>query len=180
MNSKELKECFLPLGRKLYAVALRLCGNPQDAEDMVQDLYLKLWEKRNRLPKKFKVEAYCVAMMKNLYYDKIRSNKHDMTDNMPIKDIAADEILLSDELEVKDSASMMRLCIDRLPEKQRMVVLMRDVDGLSFPDIEAATGMGRTNIRVTLSRARNTLRKQFNIIKNYGNKENKSSSAFIL
>lgn len=180
MSSKELKECFLPLGRKLYTVALRLCGNSQDAEDMVQDLYLKLWEKRNRLPENFNVEAYCVAMMKNMYYDKIRSSKHDITVDVPVKEMAVDEMLLTDELEIKDLASLMRLCIDRLPEKQRLVVLMRDVDDMSFSDIETATGMGSTNIRVSLSRARNTLRKQFSLIRNYGNKKNKSSSEFIL
>lgn len=49
MDTAEFKQQFLPYHRKLYRVAFRLTGNPQDAEDMVQEAYLKLWNKRDEL-----------------------------------------------------------------------------------------------------------------------------------
>lgn len=64
----------------------------------------------------------------------------------------------------------MRRCIARLPEQQRLLITMRDVNNLDYGEIEQATGLGMTNIRVTLSRARKTLREQFNNIRNYGDK----------
>lgn len=61
MDTAEFKQQFLPYHRKLYRVAFRLTGNPQDAEDMVQEAYLKLWNKRDELADVLNTEAYCVT-----------------------------------------------------------------------------------------------------------------------
>lgn len=170
MSGEEFKQRFLPMSRKLYGVALRFCGNPQDAEDIVQDAYVRLWERRDRLLLAENAEAYCVAMTKDICLDRIRSGKTRATVCMPENLRVADSGSVSEEAETKDYAGIMRRCIDRLPQRQRQLVTMRDVNGLSYSEISQATGINEVNIRVTLSRARNTLREQFKHIRDYGNK----------
>ena len=77
MDTAEFKQQFLPYHRKLYRVAFRLTGNPQDAEDMVQEAYLKLWNKRDELADVLNTEAYCVTLIKNLCYDVLRRSQPD-------------------------------------------------------------------------------------------------------
>ena len=77
MDAAEFKQHFLPYHRKLYRVAFRLTGNPQNAEDMVQEAYLKLWNKRDELADVLNTEAYCVTLIKNLCYDVLRRSQPD-------------------------------------------------------------------------------------------------------
>ena len=77
MDAASFKQQFLPCHAKLYRVAFRLMGNVQDAEDMVQEAYLKLWKKRDELSEVASIEAYCVTLIKNLCYDSLRSCRPD-------------------------------------------------------------------------------------------------------
>ena len=64
MDANQFKEQFLPYHAKLYRVAFRLMGNTQDAEDMVQEAYLKLWKKRDELPNDIQsMESYCITLV---------------------------------------------------------------------------------------------------------------------
>ena len=72
MNAQEFKQVFLPHHKVLYRVAYHLTGNVQDAEDLVQDLYLRLWMRRDKLDKERQTQAYLVTMIRNLYRDKAR------------------------------------------------------------------------------------------------------------
>ena len=83
MDAAEFKQQFLPYHRKLYRVAFRLTGNPQDAEDMVQEAYLKLWNKRDELADVLNTEAYCVTLIKNLCYDVLRRSQPDEAGRPP-------------------------------------------------------------------------------------------------
>ncbi len=77
MDAAEFKQQFLPYHRKLYRTAFRLTENPQEAEDMVQEAYLKLWNKRDELAGVLNTEAYCVTLVKNLCYDALRRSRPD-------------------------------------------------------------------------------------------------------
>lgn len=180
MTGEEFKQRFLPFSQKLYKVALKLSGNTQEAEDIVQDAYMKLWDRRNGLPDTDNTEAYCVAITKNICYDRLRRKRHGH-DSCPQESlqIPADGNMMT-EMETKDYAGIMRCCIDRLPAQQRMIITMRDVNGLSFDEIENATGLNAVNIRVVLSRARKILRNQFNAIKNYGDRQDKKTFGTVL
>ncbi len=85
MDTAEFKQQFLPYHRKLYRVAFRLTGNPQEAEDMVQEAYLKLWNKRDELAGVLNTEAYCVTLVKNLCYDALRRSRPDDRRTSPKK-----------------------------------------------------------------------------------------------
>ena len=157
MDAASFKQQFLPCHAKLYRVAFRLMGNVQDAEDMVQEAYLKLWKKRDELSEVASIEAYCVTLIKNLCYDSLRSCRPDEDSRLP-------------EIEQKDEARQVKRLIRQLPRSQQQIILLRDVNDCSYEEIEQVTGLTAVNIRVLLSRARKKIREQFNEIMNYESK----------
>lgn len=164
METSEFKSSFMPFQPKMYRVAFSILRNTQDAEDIVQEAYLRLWKKRNE-PDADKInEAYCVMMVRNLCIDFIRSSHGDMEGdiNDAVQYQVAEDVYTS--IEKRDEVRELKKLISSLPETQKKVVLLRDVNGLTFEEIERATGLGAVNIRATLSRARKRLREQFNIL----------------
>ena len=154
MDAAEFKQQFLPYHRKLYRVAFRLTGNPQDAEDMVQEAYLKLWNKRDELADVLNTEAYCVTLIKNLCYDVLRRSQPDEDGRPPEELNLPMDTNIAREIEQRDEVNQVKRLIGRLPEQQKRVILLRDVNDCSFEEIEQATGLNAINIRVLLSRAR--------------------------
>lgn len=168
MDANEFKRRFLPCHPKLYRVAFRLMGNAQDAEDMVQETYLRLWKKREELPPDIgSMEAYSVAIIRNLCLDVLKVPQMEQ-DDCPIEEMNMPQSgNLIREMELKDEASIVQRIIGALPEQQRQIVKMRDVDDCSYEEIEQATGLSTVNVRVLLSRARKKIREQFNAINSY-------------
>lgn len=162
MEATDFKKQFLPYHRKLYRTAFLLLGNAQDAEDMVQEAYLKLWKRRNELPSEIaNREAYCVTLIKNLCHDALRSRhlKEDgrMPEELPLT-VDSNTVL---EVEKKDEARQIIRLIEQLPEPQRTVMKLRDIEEFDYPEIEKITQLSPANIRVLLSRARKKIREQF-------------------
>lgn len=170
MDATSFKERFLPCHQKLYRVAFRMMGNAQDAEDLVQEAYLKLWNKRNELTEIDNTEAYCVTLIKNLCYDVLRANRIEEDRRQPEELSKESEISLVKQIELRDEAEQVYKLIHVLPEQQRKVMLLRDVRECSFEEIERITGLNTINIRVLLSRARKRIREQFNYIRSYENR----------
>lgn len=168
MDANNFKQKFLPYHRKLYRVAFQLTGNAQDAEDMVQETYLKLWKKCNELPLNIAhAEAYCVTLIKHLCYDKLRLI-HPEEDERPPEELhLAENSNIAHEVELRDEANQVMTLIEQLPEQQKQIMRMRDVEDLPYEEIEKVTGLTSVNIRVLLSRARKKIREQFLEIKNY-------------
>lgn len=168
MDADQFKELFLPYHPKLYRVAFRLMGNTQDAEDMVQEAYLKLWKKRDELPDDIQsTEAYCITLVKNICYDALRLSRLDEDDRPPEELNVSGGINVAVEVELRDEANHVMKLISQLPEQQQQIVMMRDVDDRPYEEIEQATGLSSVNIRVLLSRARKKIREQFKEIMNY-------------
>lgn len=170
MYAAEFKTLFLPVQTKLYRLAFRLTGNAQDAEDMVQETYLRLWRRREEIAELSNPDAFCLTTLRNVCYDAFRRKELPEDDSPPEELTIADDTDLARETEMLDDAERIRLLIDRLPEPQRAVMSMRDIGDLSFDEIGLATGLSQTNIRVLLSRARKKIREQFNQIMNYERK----------
>lgn len=170
MDAASFKQQFLPCHQKLYRVAYRLMGNTQDAEDMVQEAYLKLWRKRDEMMDIKNVEAYCVTLIKNLCFDAMQGAKFD-EDSRPAEELnLSSGNCFTQEIEQKDEVAHLRKLIGQLPLQQKQVVMMRDVNDYSMEEIEKATGLSTVNIRVLLSRARKKIREQFNAIISYESK----------
>lgn len=168
MDAEEFKLRFLPLHTQLYRTAFRLMGNAMDAEDMVQEAYLKLWERRNDLGHVANMEAYCTSLIRHICIDAFRRKRPEEDSPPPEEFPLTDNEDAATALERQDEAEQLTSLINRLPEGQRTVMTLHDVEGCSYEEIEEATGFTAVNIRVMLSRARKKIREQFERIRNYG------------
>ena len=166
MKTDEFKQKFLPLSRRLYTVAWRMTGNRQDAEDIVQECYLKLWNKRNDLSHVVNIEAYAVTLIKRMCYDAFNARRSQ--NDTEINDTHLP--VIDDSAEQKDDLNHVQQFIEQLPDQQKMVIRMREIDDCSFEEIEQHTGLTSVNIRVLLSRARKRLREQFKDLLNNENR----------
>lgn len=161
MPASLFKQLLLPLYPRLQRVALRLLGNAEDAEDMVQEVYMKLWSKRDALPDVKDVEAYCVTLTKNMCIDRLRIAEADKADvdEVPIMLAATDDV--EAQVEMHDAVEQVKRIIGTLPEHQQQVITLRDMEDCSFEEIAEQTGLTAVNIRMLLSRARKTIRERF-------------------
>lgn len=161
MPASLFKQLLLPLYPRLQRVALRLLGNVEDAEDMVQEVYMKLWSKRDALPDVQDVEAYCVTLTKNMCIDRLRIAEADKADvdEVPIMLAATDDV--EAQVERHDAVEQVKQIIETLPEHQQQVITLRDMEDCSFEEIAEQTGLTAVNVRMLLSRARKTIRERF-------------------
>ena len=160
MPASLFKQLLLPLYPRLQRVALRLLGNVEDAEDMVQEVYMKLWSKRDALPDVKDVEAYCVTLTKNMCIDRLRMaevEKEDV-DEVPIMLAETDDV--EAQVERRDAVELVKQIIGTLPEHQQQVITLRDMEDCSFEEIVEQTGLTAVNVRMLLSRARKTIRER--------------------
>ena len=160
MPASLFKQLLLPLYPRLQRVALRLLGNVEDAEDMVQEVYMKLWSKRDALPDVQDVEAYCVTLTKNMCIDRLRMAEADKADvdEVPTMLAATDDV--EAQVERRDAVEQVKQIIETLPEHQQQVITLRDMEDCSFEEIAEQTGLTAVNIRMLLSRARKTIRER--------------------
>jgi RNA polymerase sigma factor (sigma-70 family) len=162
MDAKEFKERILPVSHKIFRYANRLLGNQHDAEDVVQEIWLRLWDKREQIGEIRSVEAFAFRMTRNLCLDKFKlkkptyyddreegSHRYEEADHRP--DPAT-------SLELKDTMERVNQIIGQLPEQQQTLLLMRDVEGLEYGEIAEITGLEINAVRVNLSRARKKVR----------------------
>jgi len=169
MTSEEFKIKLLPLKNKLFRVAYHLTGQYEEAEDVVQEVYLKVWEMRNQLEKYKSVEGLLVTMTRNRCLDGLRKKKKNKTF------LLKPEIFhrtvsynLQEQNEVQDLAYRVQKMMLELPEQQRTIIHLRDVEGYGFNEIAEMTGFDGNYIRVNLSRARKKIRTEIEKIEKYG------------
>ena len=162
METNEFKNKFLPHHAMMYRTAYAFLRNSQEAEDILQEAFLKLWLKREELDAIDNTEAYCITLVRHLCLDLIRNRN-----NHPHGDIEECHTIqhsanLQKELEQHIEAETVRTLINQLPDTQRKVIWLRDINECSFEEISRATGLNPINIRATLSKARKKIREQFN------------------
>ena len=158
MDAENFKRKFLSFHPKLFRIAYALVENKADAEDILQDAYFKLWNKRDELPDIENPEAFCVTLVKNLSLDFLRSPRANRREE-EIESVftLATESSPEKELETKDKEQQIRQLINRL----------RGIDDCSMDEIEQITGLNAVNVRVLLSRARKVIREQFEKLYEY-------------
>jgi RNA polymerase sigma factor (sigma-70 family) len=164
MKESEFISFITPLQERLFRVSKRLLVSSQEAQDAVGEITLKLWEKRNGLSSVKNLEAYAMTMTKNFCLDRLKSKQGNHLRLVHVNyEKATDH--LSQALEYKDSFSIVEKAIQGLPEVQRLLIQLRDIESLSYAEIEAVVAMKPTAIRVALSRARKTLKEH--LVKNH-------------
>lgn len=174
MTKEEFKTLVLPSGGKLFRLALSLLSDRQEAEDIVQDTFVKLWNMREELYRYDSVEALAVTIMKNLCLDRLRSYRHRKKDRSGVEQFRVKSDLADPEknAELTESTQTIHGFVQMLPEQQRLVIHLRDIEQYSYEEIEEMTGLTRNNIRVQLSRARKQVREAYLKYQNYEHRKN--------
>jgi RNA polymerase sigma factor (sigma-70 family) len=157
MSPEEFKIKVLPLKHKLYRLSLRLLGGVEEAEDSVQDALVKLWKRKEELNNYTSIEAFAMAITKNLCFDRIRS-KSFQTQRLSDRQAMTLKQEPEDILEKDDFTVFVRKIIENLPEQQKAIMHMRDIEGLEYEQIAEVMDLNINAVRVNLSRARKKVR----------------------
>ena len=161
---KIFKNEILPLKDKLFRLALRITLNRQEAEDVVQDTLLKMWARRDEWNNINSLEAVTITICRNQALD---YTKKAGRGNLSI-DVDRDSPIVANDpsvqLEQKEGLSMARDVINALPEVQRSIMVLREVEGQSFEKIAEDLGMNESQVRVYLHRARQKIKKSLSIV----------------
>lgn len=167
MNQNEFLNVILPFKDRLFRIAKRLLISTEEAEDATQEVLVKLWIRKESLPTYNSVEAMAITMTKNYCLDQLKSKR---ASNQPIthNNIADKQAGLQQQAEDKDSLLWVEKIVNQLPEQQRLIIQMRDIEQLEFSQIAVLLEMNETAIRVALSRARKSIRANFTNTHNYG------------
>ncbi len=156
------KAQFLGFHPKLFRIAFALLGNRDDAEDMVQELYYKLWCKREELTAIEHPEAYAITLLKHLCLDALRSPRIVRRAEMPTYEEEAEEGCDTIPLEQQEQIACVTKLIEQLPSNQQQALRLHSIEACSMEEIEQLMGITNTNLRTLLSRARKTVKEQFN------------------
>jgi len=157
MNQNEFVLLISPFKDKLFRLAKRLLVSTEEAEDATQEVLVKLWSKNENLDSYRSVEAMAMTMTKNYCLDQLKSKR---SDNLKIvhNNFTDREPSLDKKVEDNDSLIWVEKIIDQLPEQQRLIIQLRDIEQCEFSEIAKITEMNETAVRVALSRARKTIR----------------------
>ncbi len=148
---------IIPLADSLYRMAYSILRDPDEANDAVQELLLNLWEKRNELGKVRNLRAFIFRSMRNKSLDLLRKRKYNSNE---LSLNLVDETNPYKQTEQRDLVERVQIIIDKLPELQRTIIQMRDVEGMEIKEISQITEITENAVRVNLSRARQKVRKQ--------------------
>jgi len=161
------KEIF-PLKQKLFRFARSYIKNDAQAEDIVQDVFLKLWGRRKDLSKIRNIEAWTMKITKNRVLDQIRSDRSYSMDPLEMKTSELNNETPDVIIERTETQSDVRRMIESLPIKQKEVVILREIEGYSYQEIGEIMGIDQNLVKVTLFRARENLRKKILKTERYG------------
>lgn len=162
MTRLEFNNQVLQLSRKLYLAAFRFLKRQDEAEDAVQEVFMRLWNKREELDRYNSLEALAIASVKNYCIDILRRKKLMVVeDNENHKGVIDNGPSPAEALENSEVSVILNDIIQRLPDLYRDVIRMKDIDGLSYEEIVEITGQNISTLRVNLSRARKMIRDEY-------------------
>jgi len=161
---------ILPLKNELFRLALRITLNAADAEDVVQDTMLKVWKRRNDWEQIESIEAFCLTICRNLALDRLRHKDYQsQTLDMAADPADASHTANPEQMTVqRDRVRLVRQLINRLPERQRSCMQLRDIEGKSYRDIATILGITEQQVKVTIFRARQAVKTAFQEQEEFG------------
>ena len=142
---------------KMYRLANRLLNNIPEAEDVVQEVFIRLWNRKEKLAEYRNLEAFSITITKNLCLDRLKS-KRNKTDELTDQNKKTENLTPGMAMELNDTYKKVNHLINQLPEQQRMIVQLRDIEGHDFTEIAEMLNITENTIRVNLSRARKKIR----------------------
>ncbi len=179
MGESEFKTTVLPLSKKLLRFAVRFMKDEDQARDVIQDIFLKLWQKKDELNQIENVEAFAMRMIRNRCLDILRANKVVPIDVETDRKMKQETINVHSQIELNEAAGQVKTLINQLPDLQQKVMQLRDIEQLEYEEIAERTGLQVNAIRVNLSRARKKVRDEFLKLNSNGNERNKTIAATL-
>ncbi|MFK2820013.1 sigma-70 family RNA polymerase sigma factor [Flavobacteriaceae sp. LMIT009] len=167
MTQAEFLNIVMPFKDKVFRLAKRLLVSQEEAEDATQEILLKLWNNRQKISEYKNVEAFSMTMTKNFCLDKLKS-KHAQNLKIVHSNYQDKNVSLQKQVELNDSVSWVSKIMQELPEQQKIIMQLRDIEQYDFDEIAKMLDMNPTAVRVALSRARKTLRDKLTKTHSYG------------
>ncbi len=173
MQQQEFLNIISPFKDKIFRIAKRLLVSSEEAQDATQEVFLRLWNKKEGLNKYNSIEALAVTMTKNYCLDQLKSKR---ASNLKLvhSNYSDNQAGIDKQVEDKDSWNWVEKIMNDLPEQQRLIVQMRDVEEYEFSEIAEALEMNETAVRVALSRARKMIKEKLVEKHNYGIRTNRT------
>ena len=168
MRKVSFRNDILPLKDKLYRLALRITFDSAEAEDIVQDTMIKVWDKREEWGEIESIEAFCLTIARNLAIDRSQKAEARNQELTPETQQVTDALPPDRKLERDEQLDIVRQLMDELPEKQRSIMLLRDVEEKSYKEIAEVLQLTEEQVKVNLFRARQKIKLRYNEIQNYG------------
>lgn len=165
MTAEEFKNKVIPYSVKLYPMLFRILKNEEETRDALQDLMLKLWNKRDELQQCTNLSAYVITIAKNHSFDLLKKQRPVAVDESDLKLFRLEAA--EPDAEKRERLELVHKTIENMPEKYREIIRYRDIDGFSFDEIKEMTGLEVPNIRVILSRARLKVKEEIEKIYSY-------------
>ena len=156
MENISFRTTVLPLSDRLYRLALRITMNKAEAEDVVQDTLLKVWECREDWNQINNLEAFAIATCRNRALDVVKRAGRD-TENLDEMAHFSSQTP-PEQLEAREEISLVRRLMDSLPEVQRTIMLLRDIEGKTYQEIAQTLDISETQVKVYLHRARTKIK----------------------
>ena len=162
-------ETFNVSRKLLFGIAYRMLGSVHDAEDIVQETLIKVWNNRETWEEIESIEAFCYTICRNLSLDSIK--RHD-NQNSQLDSTGGDAPDSAynpyEDIIHKDRMSVVKKIVDELPEKQRFCMQLRDFEGKAYKDIANVLEITEEQVKVNIYRARQAVKQKFQEIDNYG------------
>lgn len=168
MQEISFRNDILPLKDKLFRLALRITFDRAEAEDIVQETMIRVWNKRNKWTQFGSVEAYCLTVARNLAIDRSELKDAQTVELSPEMEQTDTTSNPYERLASKERMALIHRLIGRLPEKQRTAMQLRDIEGKSYKEIALLLDMTEEQVKVNLFRARQKVKQQFLEIEGYG------------
>ena len=169
MKNISFRDDILPLKNQLFRLALRITLNRFEAEDIVQDTLIKVWNRRSDWEDIDSIEAFSLTICRNLSLDRIKKKEND---NNSLEDVKGVEPLSSsnpqDRMIQADRVNLIRQIVDSLPEKQRSCMQLRDFEGKSYKEIAVILDITEEQVKVNIFRARQAVKQRYLKLENYG------------
>lgn len=177
MSPEEFRKIILPEGRRLYALAFRYLNNREEAEDMVQEVMMKLWVDRNEQTHYANPAAWCTTVTRNSCIDMLRRKRRirleEISDAVMMPETGAG---LSHSSDNREAAGMIGTIVSRMKEPYRSAVILRDMEGYSYEETAEIMQTKINALRTVLSRARRSIREEMERIYSYGTGKDKGTA----
>lgn len=169
MTLESFQTLVFPVKNKLYRFAFRLLGNNEEAKDVVQEVLIKVWSGRDQLDDIQNMEAWCMRITKNLSLDRLRQQQRRPTDSLEKgMHLSHHGLTPAETTELNERMKRIDEWMAELPEKQRQVMHLRDIEGYSYNEICDILEIDMSQVKVNLFRARNAVRERLQKMDAYG------------